>query len=127
MPSFSHLHCHSQFSLLDGASPIDDMFAKAKADGMRAVALTDHGNMYGAFKFVNSGERHGVKPIVGCEFYMVADRFVFFEFSPIAIEMYLNRNLSQRRGDTVFSFTTKNVRKGEIPRLFTSPCLRQAG
>ena len=75
MPSFSHLHCHSQFSLLDGASPIDDMFAKAKADGMRAVALTDHGNMYGAFKFVNSGERHGVKPIVGCEFYMVEDRF----------------------------------------------------
>ena len=40
MPSFSHLHCHSQFSLLDGASPIDDMFVKAKADGMRAVALT---------------------------------------------------------------------------------------
>ena len=75
MPSFSHLHCHSQFSLLDGASPIDDMFAKAKADGMRAVALTDHGNMYGAFKFVNSGERHGVKPIVGCELYMVEDRF----------------------------------------------------
>ncbi len=75
MPSFSHLHCHSQFSLLDGASPIDDMFAKAKADGMRAVALTDHGNMFGAFKFVNSGVRHGVKPIVGCEFYMVEDRF----------------------------------------------------
>jgi len=75
MPSFSHLHCHSQFSLLDGASPIDDMFAKAKADGMRAVALTDHGNMFGAFKFVNSGKRHGVKPIVGCEFYMVEDRF----------------------------------------------------
>jgi len=42
---------------------------------MRAVALADHGNMYGAFKFINSGERHGVKPIVGCEFYMVEDRF----------------------------------------------------
>ena len=75
MTQYSHLHCHSQYSLLDGASPIDDMFAKAKADGMRAVALTDHGNMFGAFKFVNSGERHGVKPIVGCEFYMVEDRF----------------------------------------------------
>ena len=74
MPQFSHLHCHSQFSLLDGASPIDDMFAKAKKDGMRAVALTDHGNMFGAFKFVNSGLKHGVKPIVGCEFYMVEDR-----------------------------------------------------
>ena len=75
MPQYSHLHCHSQFSLLDGASPIDDMFAKAKADGMRAVALTDHGNMFGAFKFVNSGLKHGVKPIVGCEFYLVEDRF----------------------------------------------------
>ena len=74
MPSFSHLHCHSQFSLLDGASPIDDMFVKAKADGMRAVALTDHGNMFGAFKFVNAGLKYGVKPIVGCEFYMVEDR-----------------------------------------------------
>lgn len=75
MTQFSHLHCHSQFSLLDGAAPIDDMFAKAKADGMRAVALTDHGNMFGAFKFVNSGIKHGVKPIVGCEFYVVEDRF----------------------------------------------------
>ncbi len=75
MPQFSHLHCHSQFSLLDGASPIDDMFAKAKADGQRAVALTDHGNMFGAFKFVNAGKKHGVKPIVGCEFYLVEDRF----------------------------------------------------
>ncbi len=75
MPQFSHLHCHSQFSLLDGASPIDDMFAKAKADGQRAVALTDHGNMFGAFKFVNSAKKHGVKAIVGCEFYLVEDRF----------------------------------------------------
>jgi len=75
LTQFSHLHCHSQFSLLDGAAPIDDMFAKAKADGMRAVALTDHGNMFGAFKFVNSGLKHGVKPIVGCEFYVVEDRF----------------------------------------------------
>jgi DNA polymerase-3 subunit alpha len=75
VPQFSHLHCHSQFSLLDGASPIDDMFAKAKADGQRAVALTDHGNMFGAFKFVNSAKKHGVKAIVGCEFYLVEDRF----------------------------------------------------
>lgn len=75
MPQYSHLHCHSQFSLLDGAAPIDDMFAKAKADGQRAVALTDHGNMFGAFKFVNSAKRHGVKAIVGCEFYVVEDRF----------------------------------------------------
>ena len=74
MPSFSHLHCHSQYSLLDGAARIEDMFAKAKADNMKAVALTDHGNMFGVFKFVSEGLKQGVKPVVGCEFYMVEDR-----------------------------------------------------
>lgn len=72
---FSHLHCHTQFSLLDGASSIKGMIAKAKNDGMPAVALTDHGNMFGAFHFVAEAEKQGVKPIVGCEFYMVEDRF----------------------------------------------------
>ena len=71
---FSHLHCHSQFSLLDGAASIPGMMAKAKADGMRAVALTDHGNMFGAFQFVNEAEKAGIKPIIGCEFYVVKDR-----------------------------------------------------
>jgi DNA polymerase III subunit alpha len=74
MHSFSHLHCHTQFSLLDGAASISGMMKKAAADGMKAVALTDHGNMFGAFKFVAEADKHGVKPIVGCEFYMVADR-----------------------------------------------------
>ena len=72
---YSHLHCHSQFSLLDGASSIKGMISKAKADGMPAVALTDHGNMFGAFHFVAEAEKQGVKPIVGCEFYVVDDRF----------------------------------------------------
>ncbi|MBP6387189.1 MAG: DNA polymerase III subunit alpha [Pseudarcicella sp.] len=73
---FSHLHCHTQYSLLDGASKIPDLFAKAKADNMPAVAITDHGNMFGAFQFVaEAGKHEGVKPIVGCEFYVVKDRF----------------------------------------------------
>ncbi|CAM3281415.1 DNA polymerase III subunit alpha [Aquirufa ecclesiirivi] len=71
---FSHLHNHSQFSLLDGASKISSMFKKAKADNMPAVAITDHGNMFGVFQFVAEAGKHGVKPIVGCEFYLVADR-----------------------------------------------------
>ncbi len=74
MPDFCHLHCHSQYSLLDGAASIPGMMAKAKNDGMKAVALTDHGNMFGAFKFVVEAEKQGVKPIVGCEFYVVEDR-----------------------------------------------------
>jgi len=75
MPRFSHLHCHTQFSLLDGATSIDKMIAKAAADNMPAVALTDHGNMFGAFKFVNAANKSGIKAIVGCEFYLVEDRF----------------------------------------------------
>lgn len=76
MPVFTHLHSHTQYSLLDGASSVEGIMKKAKADGMPAVALTDHGNMFGAFHFVNEANKHGVKPIVGCEFYVVEDRFV---------------------------------------------------
>jgi len=53
---FSHLHNHSQFSLLDGASKISSMFKKAKEDNMPAVAITDHGNMFGVFQFVAEAE-----------------------------------------------------------------------
>ena len=75
MPDFSHLHCHTQYSLLDGAAPIAAMMEKAKNDNMRAVALTDHGNMFGAFQFVAEANKRNITPIVGCEFYLVEDRF----------------------------------------------------
>jgi DNA polymerase III subunit alpha len=72
---FSHLHVHTQYSLLDGANNIEDLFKKADADGMPAVAITDHGNMFGVFDFVaKSSKFPNVKPIVGCEFYLVEDR-----------------------------------------------------
>src|SRR5476649_1123927 len=74
MPDFSHLHVHTQFSLLDGAADISKLYKKAAADGMKALAITDHGNMFGVFKFVAEASKHGVKPIVGCEFYVVEDR-----------------------------------------------------
>ncbi|MEN9963033.1 MAG: polymerase subunit alpha, partial [Bacteroidota bacterium] len=78
---FSHLHVHTQFSLLDGAAPIKSLYKKAIADGMPAIAISDHGNMFGAFEFVkeayNNLDANGkplVKPIVGCEFYITQDR-----------------------------------------------------
>ncbi len=74
MPHFCHLHCHTQYSLLDGASDIAKMMDKAQRDGQKGVALTDHGNMFGAFQFVNEANKRGIKPIVGCEFYIVEDR-----------------------------------------------------
>ncbi len=74
MPQFSHLHNHTQYSLLDGAASIPGIMKKASEDGMTAVALTDHGNMFGAFKFVAEASKYNIKPIVGCEFYLVEDR-----------------------------------------------------
>jgi DNA polymerase-3 subunit alpha len=74
MPDFSHLHVHTQFSLLDGAADISKLYKKAAADGMKALAITDHGNMFGVFKFVAEAGKHNIKPIVGCEFYVVEDR-----------------------------------------------------
>ena len=70
---FSHLHCHTQYSLLDGQADIKKLIKKAKADNMPAVAITDHGNMFGVFEFVAEASKQGIKPIVGCEFYVVED------------------------------------------------------
>lgn len=68
--SFVHLHNHSDFSLLDGAASIPRYIAKAKECGMTSLALTDHGNMYGAVTFYEACKANGINPIVGCEFYM---------------------------------------------------------
>ena len=75
MPKFSHLHVHTQYSLLDGAADIKKLMKKAKNDGMPAVAITDHGNMFGAFEFYQAAKSEGILPVIGCEFYMVEDRF----------------------------------------------------
>jgi DNA polymerase-3 subunit alpha len=78
---FSHLHVHTQYSLLDGAAAIPNLYKKAIADGMPALAISDHGNMFGVFDFVAEAYKHKdengkvkVKPIVGCEFYITANR-----------------------------------------------------
>ena len=71
---FSHLHVHSQFSILESTSSYKQLIAKAKKDGMPAVAITDYGNLFGAFKAVAEGKRQDVKVIIGSELYVVADR-----------------------------------------------------
>ncbi|GHU56124.1 DNA-directed DNA polymerase [Clostridia bacterium] len=67
---FIHLHVHSEYSLLDGSAKIGDIVAKAKAMGMPAIALTDHGVMYGVIDFYKKAKAEGVKPILGCEVYV---------------------------------------------------------
>ncbi len=83
MSKFSHLHVHTQYSLLDGAASIGSLYNKAINDGMPALAITDHGNMFGAFQFVAEAYKHKnedgslkVKTVVGCEFYLVENRHI---------------------------------------------------
>ena len=69
-PPFVHLHCHSHYSLLDGASPIKGLVARAKELGMNALALTDHGNLYGALEFYKACKEGGINPVLGYEAYV---------------------------------------------------------
>ena len=70
MPEFVHLHVHSEFSLLDGANRIKDLPIRAKELGMKAIAITDHGVMYGTIDFYKACKKEGIKPIIGCEVYV---------------------------------------------------------
>ena len=69
---FVHLHLHTQYSLLDGAIKHRPLFERVKALGQPAVAMTDHGNLFGAIEFYDSARAAGLKPILGCEVYVAA-------------------------------------------------------
>src|ERR1022692_135434 len=67
---FVHLHLHTDYSLLDGACDVEKLCQRVKELGMPAVAMTDHGNIFGAVHFVNAAHKYDVKPIIGCELYI---------------------------------------------------------
>ena len=67
---FVHLHLHTEYSLLDGAIRIKDLVKKVKDNGMNAVAITDHGNMFGVIEFYKECKANKIKPIIGCEVYV---------------------------------------------------------
>ena len=71
---FVHLHVHTDYSLLDGACRIDRLMGRAAELGMKAIALTDHGNMFGAIEFYNAAKSKGIKPLIGCEIYIEIGR-----------------------------------------------------
>ena len=71
--SFTHLHVHTEYSMLDGASRLDDLVAKAAADGMPALGITDHGNMYGVLDFYRACKKQDVNPVIGVELYQADD------------------------------------------------------
>ena len=68
--AFTHLHVHSHYSLLDGLPKIDDLVERARSLGMKSLALTDHGNMYGLIEFYQKAQKAGIKPILGVEAYV---------------------------------------------------------
>jgi DNA polymerase-3 subunit alpha len=70
MPQFVHLHLHTDYSMLDGACDVEKLCERVKELGMPAVAMTDHGNIFGAVHFVNAAKQAGVKPVIGCELYI---------------------------------------------------------
>ncbi|MEL6544399.1 MAG: DNA polymerase III subunit alpha, partial [Myxococcota bacterium] len=71
---FTHLHLHSQYSLLDGAIRLHELAPKVKELGMDSVAVTDHGNMFGAVDFYKTAKKHGIKPVMGCEAYVAGPK-----------------------------------------------------
>ncbi|PID72368.1 MAG: DNA polymerase III subunit alpha [Desulfobulbus propionicus] len=109
---FVHLHVHTQYSMLDGAIRLKDLIAKAKEFDMPAVAVTDHGAMYGALEFYEKAKKSGIKPLVGCEFYvaekgmLIHDRSAGHNFHLVALAQnktgYANlmklTSIAQRQG-----------------------------
>src|SRR5580698_323001 len=69
-PEFTHLHLHTDYSLLDGACDVDKLMKHVAKIGQTSVAMTDHGNMYGAVHFFDAAKKQGIKPILGCELYV---------------------------------------------------------
>ena len=67
MAEFTHLHLHTDYSLLDGACEIERLMAHVAALGQRSVAMTDHGNIYGAVHFFDAAKKYGIQPILGCD------------------------------------------------------------
>ena len=94
--SFTHLHVHTEYSLLDGVCRIKKLIERVKELGQTAVAITDHGNMYGAVEFWNTAREAGVKPIIGCEVYVARrtrhDREPKFDASPYHLILLCENN-----------------------------------
>ncbi len=87
--SFAHLHVHTEYSMLDGASLLDGLFSRVNELGMTSIAMTDHGNLHGAYDFWSKARKHGVRPIIGIEAYITPD-----------VPRFERRRVRWGRGDT---------------------------
>ncbi|MCS6896604.1 MAG: DNA polymerase III subunit alpha, partial [Nitrospira sp.] len=118
--SFVHLHVHTQFSLLDGANQIDPLVRQVKAFGQPAIAITDHGNMFGAIEFYRKAKDVGVKPIIGCEAYMAVGSRHAKKDSGLAHNDYYHLILLARNV-TGYQNLIKLVSKGYLEGFYYKP------
>ena len=89
MADFVHLHTHTEYSMLDGLGRIDKLIKKVQEHGQKALAITDHGGMYGAVHFYNSCKKAGIKPIIGVEAYMAKNLVLTNKLAWVVINLIL--------------------------------------
>ena len=117
--NFTHLHVHSEYSLLDGSSKIGELIARTKELGMDSIAITDHGVMYGVIDFYRAAKDAGVRPIIGCEVY-VAPGSRFDRESSQGEERY-NHLVLLAENDTGYKNLMKIVSKGFTEGFYYKP------
>lgn len=116
--SFVHLHLHTEYSPLDGAVRIPELMAKAKKMGMPAVAMTDHGNLYGAIEFYQEAKKAGIKPIIGCEIYLAPGSLHDKQPTPGRKTSHLTLLASNERG---YHSLLKLVSKAHLEGFYHKP------
>ncbi len=117
--SFVHLHLHTEYSMLDGANRIPDIMKKARDLGMPAVAMTDHGNLFGAIDFYQEAGRHGIKPIIGCEMYMAPGKLTEKQAASARDAAYHFTLLAQ--DETGYRNLVKLVSIGHLDGMYYKP------
>ncbi|MBD3307109.1 DNA polymerase III subunit alpha [candidate division KSB3 bacterium] len=119
-PEFVHLHLHTEFSLLDGANRTDKLINKIHDLGMSAVAITDHGNMFGAVQFYQKAQKAGIKPIIGCEVY-IAPESRFDKTSTHGISSASHHLVLLAKDDTGYKNLIKLVSAGYLEGFYYKP------
>jgi len=120
MSQFVHLHLHTDYSMLDGACDVDKLVHRAKELGMPAVAMTDHGNIFGAVHFVNAANKVGIKPIVGCELYVCKKEDHRIERTPPEGDTY-NHLLVLAQDDQGYRNLTKITSEASLHGFYYKP------
>src|SRR5579883_2790707 len=121
---FIHLHNHTYYSLLDGACSVKDLVKRAKEFEMPAVALTDHGVMFGAYEFYKTAKAEGVKPIVGCEMYIVSEGSRFSHEAindPSGKRKVYHHLILLAKNETGYKNLMKLVTKGHTEGFYYKP------